>query len=240
MRLPLLTLTFLCVTTTAFAQGTLNVSGQAMIYVVPDEVVVGLGIETFDPSLVQAKAKNDLETTTLLRAIQNVGVEPRHIQTDTVEVSLEYRNSSHPSQGIEGYFVRRAFTVTLKNPRNLENLVTSALANGANRIMGLDYRTTELRKFRDEARRKAVAAAREKADLLAGEMSVRLDRPVSISEGYNGWTMSSRWWGWNGGGANVVQNVIQAGGEAGPDGSTIPLGQIGVSATVSVTFSLAS
>ena len=130
--------------------------------------------------------------------------------------------------------------MTLKNPKNLENLVTSALANGANRIMGLDYRTTELRKFRDEARRKAITAAREKADLLADELSIRLDRPVSISEGYNGWTTGSRWWGWNGAGTNVVQNVIQAGGEAGPDGSTIPLGQVGVSATISVTFSLAS
>jgi uncharacterized protein YggE len=240
MRLPLPTLTFLCVASAAYAQGTMNVSGQAMIYVVPDEVIVGLGIETFDLSLAQAKTKNDIETATLLRAVQSLGVESRHVQTDTVEVNLQYRDNGHPSQGIEGYFVRRAFTVTLKNPRLVENLVTAALSNGANRIMGLEYRTTELRKFRDEARRKAVAAAREKADLLAGEMSIRIGHPVSISEGYSGSSNSSRWWGWNGGGVNVVQNVVQAGGEAGPEGATIPLGQIGVSATVSVTFSLAS
>jgi uncharacterized protein YggE len=240
MRLPFLALTFLCVSSVAYAQGTLNVSGQAMIYAVPDEVVVGLGIETFDTSLALAKTKNDTETATLLRAVHRLGVEPRHVQTDTVEVSLQYRDSGHPSQGIEGYFVRRAFTVTLKNPKLVEDLVTAALSNGANRIMGLEYRTTELRKLRDEARRKAVAAAREKAALLAGEMSIRIGHPVSINEGYSGSSNSSRWWGWNGGGVNFVQNVVQAGGEAGPEGSTIPLGQIGVSATVSVTFSLAS
>ncbi len=126
--------------------------------------------------------------------------------------------------------MRRAFTVTLKNPKLLENTVTSALANGANRIMGLEFRTTELRRFRDQARRQAVAAAREKAGLLAGEMSIAVGRPVSINEGYSGSTNGSRWWGWNSGGANFVQNVVQAGGEAGPDGTTIPLGQIGVSA----------
>ncbi len=239
MRLPVLTLTILFLTSPAFAQGTINVSGQALIYVVPDEVIVGLGIETFDASLAQSKTKNDAETATLLRAIQGLGIDPRHVQTDTIEVNLEYRDSSHPSEGIEGYFVRRAFTVTLKNPKLLETTVTSALANGANRIMGLEFRTTELRKFRDQARRQAVAAAREKADLLAGEMAAAVGRPVAINEGYGGSTNGSRWWGWNGGGANYVQNVVQAGGEAGPDGTTIPLGQIGVSATVSITFSLA-
>ncbi len=76
MRLPVLTLTILLLARAAFAQGTINVSGQALIYVVPDEVIVGLGIETFDASLAQAKTKNDTETATLLRAIQDLASSP--------------------------------------------------------------------------------------------------------------------------------------------------------------------
>jgi uncharacterized protein YggE len=239
MRTSTLAVTFLLVTGTAFAQGTIGVSGEALLYVVPNEAIIGFGIETFDPLLARAKAQNDGETKRLLAAFQRLGIENRYIQTDTMQVELHYR-TSHPSEGIEGYYVRRAFTVTLKDPAIVESTVASALGNGANHIMGLEFRTTELRKFRDEARRKAIAAAREKAQLLAGEAGVRIGRTTSISEGYYGSVSGSRWWGWNGGGANYVQNSAQSGGGSGPDGSTIPLGQIGVSATVSISFTLES
>jgi uncharacterized protein YggE len=239
MRTAALALTFLLLTGTAFAQGTIGVSGEALLYVIPDEAIVGMGIESFDPMLPRAKAQNDAETKRLLAALRRLGIEDKYIQTDTVQVDLQYR-TGHPSEGIEGYFVRRAFTVTLKDPGMVEGTVASALGNGANRIMGLEFRTTELRKFRDEARRKAIAAAREKAQLLAGEAGVKLGRATSIGEGYKRSISGSHWWGWNGGGANSVQNAMQSGGGSGPDGSTIPLGQIGVSATVSISFALES
>jgi uncharacterized protein len=237
MRTSPIVLALLLLTRPVFAQGTITVSGEALLYVVPDQVIIGLGIETFDPVLERAKARNDTETSRLIDALRHTGIESKHIQTDTLQVELRYR-SGHPSEGVEGYFVRRAFTVTLSDPKKVEGTVGSALANGANHIMGLEFRTTELRKFRDEARKKAVAAAREKAELLADASSMRIGKPTSISEGYSGTITGSRWWGWNGGGANYMQNVSQTGGDAGPDGSTIPLGQIGVAASISITFKL--
>lgn len=95
---------FVLITLSAAAQDTrlLSVSGEAMIRVVPDEVVIGLGVETFDPSLDNAKKQNDESTRRLLRAIAELGIEDKHVQADTLEVELKYQDSSHPSQGIEG------------------------------------------------------------------------------------------------------------------------------------------
>jgi uncharacterized protein YggE len=239
MRTLILALSCLLFAGTASAQGTISVSGEALLYVVPDEIIIGLGIETFDASLARATTQNDTETRRLLDALQRLEIENRHIQTDTMQVEMHYR-TGHPSEGIEGYYVRRAFTVTLRDPAIVERTVASALGSGANHIMGLEFRTTELRRLRDEARKKAMGAAREKAQLLAGEAGVRIGRATSISEGYYGSINGSRWWGWNGGGANYIQNAVQGGAAAGADGSTIPLGQIGVSATVSIQFLLES
>lgn len=52
---------FALVTLSAAAEDArlLSVSGEAMIRVVPDEVVIGVGVETFDPLLDNAKKKND-------------------------------------------------------------------------------------------------------------------------------------------------------------------------------------
>lgn len=103
--------------------------------------------------------------------------------------------------------------------------------------MGFEYRTTELRKHRDEARKKALRAAREKAEMLAGELGARVGKPRTISEGHYGFSGPTRWWGgW--GGANYTQNASQQQREETGSGETLPLGQIGVNAGVSVTLDL--
>jgi uncharacterized protein YggE len=217
---------------------TISTSGVAIVHVVPDEVVVGFGVETFKEDLDAAKKANDEACARLLKSIRSSGVEAKHIRTDTLGVQIKYKNSSHPSHGIEGYFARRAYSVTLKDTARLESVVGAALKNGANRITGFDFRTTSLRKHRDEARRRAVLAAKEKAEALTAALGAKIGAPRSIHEGSPGHGGYRSWWGW--GNVNWQANaqvMMQAGGPA-EDGGTTPLGMIPVRAQVSVTFDL--
>jgi uncharacterized protein YggE len=215
----------------------ISASGEAVVYVTPDEVIVNLGVETFAPDLAASKARNDSLSQRLVAAIRALGVEQKHIQTADMEVEIRYHASTQPTLTIEGFIARRAYAITLTDVTRFEALVDAAIANGANRLMGFEYRTTELRRHRDEARRMAVRAAKEKAELLATELGVAVDRPRSINEGdlgYFGWT-SARWGMTN---AWLSQNSAQAPQPVGPGGETMPLGRIGVRATVHVVFDL--
>jgi uncharacterized protein YggE len=209
-------------------QRSVSTTGDAVVHVVPDEVIVGLGVETFAAKLDEAKKLNDDRATRLVRTIKAAGVEERHIQTDTLEVEIKYR-SDRPSDGIEGYYARRAYSVTLKQPKKLEELLDAALTNGANQLMGIDYRTTELRKHRDAARQMAIKAAKEKAVALAGELDCTVGPPRTIGEGYIGY---------GGGRYNLAQNVSRDTGGSPEGADPTPFGQIGVYAQVSVTFDL--
>jgi uncharacterized protein YggE len=217
----------------------INVNGEAVIYVVPDEAIVRLGIETFDPSLSKAKAASDERGRDLVTAVRNVGVEEKNIQADHAEVEIVYPRDG-VAAGIAGYRIRRAYAITLKDPRRLDDLITAALKNGANHLSGYELRTTELRKHRDEARKRAIQAAREKAEALARELSCEIGAPRSIGEGYYGWfgTRGS-WGGWTGGPSQMSQNAsFSAPGDSGEGNTLAPLGQIGVRAQVGVTFDL--
>jgi uncharacterized protein YggE len=224
---------------------TITTSGEAVVYVVPDEIVINFGVETFDPELRRAKEANDEASKKLLDAIRKLGVEDKHLQTSDLDVELDYKDNGHASKGIEGYFARRMYSMTLKDTKKFEQAIDTALANGANRLMGFEYRTTQLRKHRDEARRMAIRAAREKADALARELECTVGKPRTIGEGYYGSVGS--WgarWGWGGGmnSYNVAQNVAQAdggGGAGNESGEALPLGQVGVRAQITVTFDLA-
>jgi hypothetical protein len=216
---------------------TVSTTGEAVIYVTPDEVIVHVGVETFDRDLARSKALNDSLSQALVAAVRALGIEQRHIQTADVEVEIRYHNRAVPALEIEGYIARRAYSVTLKDVDRFETLVDSAIAHGANRLMGFEYRTTELRRHRDEARRMAARAAREKAELLAVELGGTIGRPRTINEGgiaYFGYT-SSRWGttsGW------MSQNSVQMVQPSAEGGETMPLGQIGIRASVNAVFDL--
>lgn len=211
---------------------TITTSGDAVVYVVPDEVILSLGVETFAAKLDDAKRQNDERSATLVQAVKAGGVEERHIQTDTLELEIVYRGN-RPSEGINGYIARRAYSVTLKDPKKLGALLDSVLRSGANQLNGIDYRTTSLRKHRDDARKMAIKAAKEKADALAAELDCAAGRPRTINEGYGGYNPYR-----SGRGNAMAQNAMQSSAGAGEGGETTPLGQIAVTAQVTVTFDL--
>ena len=103
---------------------------------------------------------------------------------------------------------------------------------------GIEFRTTELRKFRDQARLLAVKAAREKADLLARESGRRVGKAVSIGEASYGYHSSYGSW-WGGRYSSMTQNITQnLGGSPLESDSTLAPGQISIRASVHTSFVL--
>lgn len=215
----------------------ITVTGDAEIHVVPDEVILTLGVETWDKDLGIAKADNDARIRGILNAAQEFQIDPEHIQTDYLNIEPSYRYEYEQEEFI-GYFVRKTVVVTLKDLSKFEDLLTAVLEAGASHVHGIEFRTTELRKYRDEARALAIAAAQEKAAALAAELDQMITRPSLIEEKETWWASSySSWWGSRPG--YTAQNVIQSVGTSPADtGGTLAPGQITVSARVSVSFEL--
>jgi hypothetical protein len=218
----------------------INVNGEAVIYVVPDEAIVRLGIETFDPSLSIASSANAASGARIVKALRALGLEEKHIQSDHAEMEIVYPKNG-VAAGIAGYRVRRLYALTVRDVHRLDEVIEAALKEGANHLEGYELRTTELRKHRDEARKRAIIAAREKAEALAGELGCTLGAPRSIGESYYGWFGTRGSWGsWGYSASNQMsQNAsFSAGGSSGEGNASSPLGQIGVRAQVGVTFDL--
>lgn len=234
MRYWLLRLSILLAPVAVLAQvadhRTITTTGEATVLVAPDQAFVTIGVETFDSSLDVASRNNEQIATRLLTAWKALGVPESKIRTNLVTVSLEYEDASHPSRGIEGYFVRRSYEVTVDGAQSASKIIARSLASGANQVSGVEFRTTSLRKHRDEARVKAIRAAREKAELLAGELGASVGAPRTISES------SGDAWRYN---RSMSQNVVSeaATGDDGETGVLAP-GQVAVRASVHVVFDL--
>jgi uncharacterized protein len=220
--------------------GLVTVTGEAEVRVVPDEVILTLGVETWDENLGVAKRQNDERVKAILAVARKYGVEPQYIQTDFISIEPRYKDN-YEKDYLIGYFVRKTLVITLKDISKFEDVLTDALASGANYVHGIDFRTTELRTYRDQAREQAIKAAKEKAIALSGELGQKVGKTRSIQEDQQGWWSGySAWWGsaWRGGNP-MTQNVIQeAGGGNFNTESALAPGQITVNAKITVSFEL--
>jgi len=215
-----------------------TVTGEAVVEVVPDEVVITLGVESSDKHLRRARSLNDERVKQVLAAAEQLGIPAKDIQTDHISIEPRYRDS-YEQRDFIGYFVRQTIVITLKDVTQFENLLTDVLDAGANYVHGIQFRTTELRKHKDEARALAIQAAREKAVALAQELDQNVGKPYAIREDQEGWGSGyNTGWG-SAGGLGMTQNVVQNAGNAGAEmeGALAP-GQISVTARVTVSFEL--
>ncbi len=217
------------------------VNGEAVVKVQPDQIVIDFGIETWDKDIMIAKQKNNEIMKKAMTVIKESGIPDKDIQTDYLSVEPRY-DDSYEKKDFIGYFIRNTFVVTLSDPGKVEDLVSKVLQSGVNYIHGINFQTTELKKYREQARDLALNAAKEKAEKMAGALGQTIGDPLQISEGYSGgdWWYYNSWSGWGYGRSNMMsQNVVQnISSSSDQISETIALGKISIKASVSVTFEL--
>ena len=217
-------------------QPQISVTGSAEVKVPPDEIRLNVAVETRGETLEPVRAENDNKIVTSLAFLKRCGLSDNDVQTDLISVQPDYDYGRSHVRPV-AYIVRKSVEIRLTNITEFQTVLTGLLTNGINVVDGIDLRTTQLRKYRDQARAMAARAAKEKAGALAAEFGAKLGKPCAISIFEN-----SGWSGWNrNGGLNGYNNVVQNGATAGaasPDdgGEAFAAGQISVSATVNASF----
>ena len=203
----------------------ISVTGTSEVNVAPDQVVLSLGVESRDKDLSVAKTQGDARTKKVLRLARDAGVEPKDIETSTLRMGAEYSEEKVPK--FLGYAVSQTMTITLKDLPKYESLMTKLLEAGINRVNGINFGVSETRKYRDEARSKAIRAAKEKAVAMAADLGQTVGKPWDISEesGWNGYQYA----------ANSF-STDKATRDS--DESTIAPGELTIRASVKVSFQL--
>jgi uncharacterized protein YggE len=204
----------------------ISVVGTAEVNVAPDQVVLSLGVESRDKDLGTAKSQNDARTKKVLGLARAAGVEPKDIETSTLTMGAVYSDEKIPK--LLGYEVSKTTTITLRDLSKYESLMTKLLEAGINRVNGINFGIRETRKYRDEARSKAMRAAKEKAAAMAADLGQTVGKPWDISEesGWNEYQFE----------ANSLSGNDKRTRDA--DESTIAPGQLTIRASVKVSFQL--
>jgi uncharacterized protein YggE len=219
----------------------ISVSGEAEVKVAPDEVVLSLGVETRHKEIQAVRQAHELRVKKTIAALREAGIAGKDIKTDYLNLEPETESGERGRRVLVGYVQRTTLVALIRDITLFEKTLTGVLHAGVEHVHGVDFRTTELRKHRDQARAMAIKAAKEKAIALAGELGQKIGKPRSINEGGGGhWSSYNRWWGQSGGGwmtQNSIQSAPSSRGSSDSDTGLAP-GMIGVQASVTVVFDL--
>lgn len=208
----------------------ITVTGQAEVMVVPDEVVFSMSAVTVDKDLLKAQARNDEIVRKILALARQFQIPATLVQTSRISLDEQYSDEevTKKPRVFLGYEVTKRIAIVLRDVSKADELLGDIFKSGITRISGVEFRTTQVRKYKDQARAMAIKAAQEKANALAREIGQSIGKAHSIIE--EGLTNSRA----------AMNNTFSSGvsGSYSDEEDTIALGQISITARVVVSFEL--
>lgn len=208
------------------AQPSITVTGAGQVSAAPDMAQVSAGVVTESARAADAVKATSAAMQKVLAALDAAGIERKRVQTNRFDVSPVYADGS-PRGGrpsIVGYRATNQVQVEVHGVDKVGAVLDALVGAGANELGGISFGITEPAPLLDDARRKAIADARRKAELYAREAGVALGRVIDIDETGGG-----------GGPVPVAYGRMMADAVAAP----VAPGQLDLSASVTVRFAIA-
>src|SRR5206468_3594547 len=132
---------------------------------VPDLARIGAGVVTTAPSASAAVEQNAQRMAAVRAALRRAGIADRDIQTSTLSLYPDYRQQPNQTPQITGYRASNQVSVTFRDVAATGRILDALVAEGANQINGPNLSIEHPEAALDEARVKALAAARARAEL---------------------------------------------------------------------------
>ena len=172
---------------------TISVSGEGEVTAVPDIGQFSFAVRAEGTDAAEAQKNSAEAINTIVEYLVGAGIEEKDRKTSNYNLYPKYRYEERicPAGGycppgervIDGYEVSQNITVKVRNLDEVGTLISNVGERGATNISGLQFTIDDTDVLESEARQKAIADAKEKAEKLAADLGMKLDRIVGFQEG---------------------------------------------------------
>ena len=208
------------------------VSAEGKVYVTPDMAILTLGIEAQETTVALARDNAAVAMESVIAAIKAQGIADKDIQTQYFNIQqVTNWNGDKQTEQVVGY--RLTNTVTVKVHGDLDrtaDIIDSVVTAGGDltRVSGIAFTVEEPRQYYEQAREQAIEYAAAKAQQLADGTGVNLGNVTYISESSGNYYP-------------ITRNFAGAEDAAvpGPSGTSISVGELEITATVSIGYAIA-
>jgi hypothetical protein len=167
---------------------TVTVVGQGQANGTPDVAHISIGVETTGATTKEAVVANKQRMTALLEKLKALGIAAKDIQTSNYAIYTEQLTPEMSARPVDGkgggavYHVSNQVNVTVRDISKLGDILDEAVNEGANTVYGVSFEVADPSPLQAQAREKAIADAKARADSLAKLAGVSVAQVLAISE----------------------------------------------------------
>lgn len=202
----------------------LDVSANGEVTRVPDLAIISAGVVTRATTARSALQQAANKMARVRAALTRAGVADRDIQTSNINLNPDYAYENNRPPRLTGYNASNQVTVKFRDIANAGEILDALVAEGANSINGPTLTIDKPQAALDEARTRAIAAGRARAELYARSLGMRVVRVVAVSE--------------SGGSYPVPPPMVMMRAEAAQADTKIDPGEQTLQVNVAMTFEL--
>lgn len=209
---------------TTTIQPTIDVMGEGIVKVTPDEVTIKVQVEHKGQNPKELKQKNDFIINDVLAFIKSMNIADKQVQTEFVRLNKNYDYQTKTYN----YLANQSVSIYLKDLKIYESLMNGLMERGINRIDGISFSTSKINELKSQARIKAMQNAKMKAEEYTKVLNQSIGKAVLITEFNNT----------NYPGQVNRKNMMMSSDTSGMEQQTIAVGEIEVVTKVNVSFLL--
>jgi len=177
------------------AQNVITLSGKGEVVAVPDLAEITFEVREEAKEVPDAQKKVTDKMNAVIAELKAAGIAERDIKTASYNIypKYEYRREICPAGGdcyyplpgrqvIVGYEAAHGLQVKVRKVADAGSILAKLGSLKVSNLSGINFSIDNEEELKAEARRKAIADARKKAENLAKDLNVRLVRIVDFSE----------------------------------------------------------
>lgn len=205
---------------------TFSVSGTGTVTAKPDVGVVDASISVEAATAAAAQDQANVKSNAVVEYLKNAGIETKDIATSGYNISPLYDWTDGRSR-IRGYQVTQSLTIKIRDIEKSNTVVDGIVDAGANQVGQVSFIIDDPDALKAQAREKAIAEAKGKAQVLADQLGIGLGDIVGFSESGGDYPIIY-------GRTGAYDMAVKA--EAVPP--ALPTGENEITVTVSITYQL--
>jgi len=203
----------------------INVNGEGKVKVAPDQVLISATIETKGNNAKDVKKQNDEKMDAVLKFIKKMNVPTADFKTKQVALNPQYDYEKKKTT----YNATQTVEIVLKDLSKYDELMEGLVQEGINRLDKVSFETSKLVQLQSEARKLAMKDAKAKAEDYVSVLGQKIGKAFVISDNSQIYHPQPMY---------AAMRMKESSDAMGASNETLAVGEIEVTANVSVSFIL--
>jgi len=203
----------------------ININGEGKVKVAPDQVLISATVETKGNNAKDVKKQNDEKMDAVLKFIKKMNVPTADFKTKQVALNPQYDYEKKKTS----YNATQTVEIVLKDLTKYDELMEGLVQQGINRLDKVSFETSKLVQLQSDARKLAMKDAKVKAEDYVSVLGQKVGKAFVISDNSQVYHPQPMY---------AAMRMKESADTMGASNETLAIGEIEVTANVSVSFIL--